>query len=205
MWFRRNILGQRCQAEGLIYPHFADRYAEHEVSIEEADYDYIYCGVDIGRTKSAHTFVATGMKVDNSKITVLYSRKMPAKDTDPEDVYNFLDQCIAEVVEMSGHVDITWFEVAEQVLLRGWRARRPDLDIRNCKKNQVKLRVDKTAELISARKLFYTPEAYTVRDALMSCVWDEKKLEATRLDNGSTDVDTLDAFEYSYEEQLKWL
>lgn len=30
-------------------------------------------------------------------------------------------------------------------------------------------------------------------------VWDDKKLEDTRLDDGTSDIDTLDAFEYSFE------
>ena len=34
-------------------------------------------------------------------------------------------------------------------------------------------------------------------------VWDPKSLELDRLDNGTSDIDTLDAFEYSWERDIK--
>ena len=34
-------------------------------------------------------------------------------------------------------------------------------------------------------------------------VWNPKSLEMERLDDGSSDIDTLDAFEYTYERDIK--
>ena len=36
-------------------------------------------------------------------------------------------------------------------------------------------------------------------------VWDDKKMDDTRLDNGTSDIDILDAFEYSFEKYIKAL
>ena len=44
-----------------------------------------------------------------------------------------------------------------------------------------------------------TEDCQTLRKALEDAVWDSKSLEQVRLDDGSTDIDTLDAFEYSIE------
>ena len=44
--------------------------------------------------------------------------------------------------------------------------------------------------------------ASTVKNALCEAVWD-KKHEDTRLDDGSTDIDTIDGLEYSIEPLMR--
>ena len=41
-------------------------------------------------------------------------------------------------------------------------------------------------------------ECDSLKSALCDAVWDDKKLEDVRLDDGTSDVDSLDAFEYSW-------
>ena len=45
----------------------------------------------------------------------------------------------------------------------------------------------------------------TLRTAFCEALWNDKKQEDERLDDGSTDIDTLDAFEYSIEKERKKL
>ena len=48
------------------------------------------------------------------------------------------------------------------------------------------------------------PEAGSVRDALSTALWSGKHPgKDERLDDGSTDVDTLDGFEYTIERDYK--
>jgi hypothetical protein len=48
------------------------------------------------------------------------------------------------------------------------------------------------------------PEAGSLRDALAEALWtDGGSGEDERLDDGTTDIDTLDAFEYSIERDYK--
>ena len=43
---------------------------------------------------------------------------------------------------------------------------------------------------------------YTI-DALMNAIWDSKNpVEDVRLDNGTTNIDSLDAMEYSFEREI---
>ena len=44
-------------------------------------------------------------------------------------------------------------------------------------------------------------QCQTLEDALTTALWDEKKclVEDVRLDDGTSDIDTLDAFEYTFE------
>ena len=51
--------------------------------------------------------------------------------------------------------------------------------------------------------LFYlTEDCETLSDALQDAVWNPKTLMDERLDDGSTDIDTLDAFEYTIERDI---
>lgn len=39
--------------------------------------------------------------------------------------------------------------------------------------------------------------------AMKTAMWDDNKLEDTRLDDFTTDIDSMDAYEYSYERDMK--
>lgn len=61
VWYRSDILGQRIEAEGLIYRIFADD--EERFTIDRKDVPklkYIEVGADVGGTKSNHAFCANG-------------------------------------------------------------------------------------------------------------------------------------------------
>ena len=54
--------------------------------------------------------------------------------------------------------------------------------------------------------LLAMPEAATLRDALASALWSQKHPGVDeRLDDGTTDIDTLDAFEYTIERDYRRL
>ena len=44
-----------------------------------------------------------------------------------------------------------------------------------------------------------------MKKALLEAVWNEKKTEDERLDDGTTDIDSLDAFEYTIERDMNRL
>ena len=47
-----------------------------------------------------------------------------------------------------------------------------------------------------------THDCKSLEKAFESAVYDDKKLDDVRLDNGTSDIDTLDAFEYSFERYI---
>ena len=59
--------------------------------------------------------------------------------------------------------------------------------------------------LLGSERLYYTDNCQTFINALSDAVWNEKKQEDERLDDGSTDIDTLDSFEYTFERDMKRL
>ena len=50
-----------------------------------------------------------------------------------------------------------------------------------------------------------TEDCGSLQTAFADAVWDIKKEKDERLDDGSTDVDSLDAFEYTIERDMKYL
>ena len=46
-------------------------------------------------------------------------------------------------------------------------------------------------------------ENQCLTEALSDALWNDKSLEDERLDDGTTDIDTLDAFEYSWEKYIR--
>ena len=52
---------------------------------------------------------------------------------------------------------------------------------------------------MSQKRFLLTDSAVSVKEALSAAVYDTSESSDTRLDNGSTDIDSLDALEYSIE------
>lgn len=210
IWYRRDILGQRCIADGLIFTSFASAAGSANNPFLAATLPpmmRVVIGVDFGGTGSAHAFVATGITPGYRAVYGLESQLHPAVGTDPDKLGElFCDFCLL-VYQKYGMISAVYPDSAEQVLIRGlqtslcrrglnWIASR----IANAAKTPTNERINLSARLIAQRRFFYTKNAQTLADALASCVWDPKKVtENVRLDDGTSDIDTLDAFEYTIE------
>ena len=198
VFYDRYILGLWTRAEGLCYPEFADNIQKYKT--DHPQYDFVQIGVDFGGNKSAHAFVATGIKRGQG-ICYLMSRRIEAQGVTPEKLYqhfdNFLRECKAKYPGQYGY---TFADCAEQTLIAGMASRFPG--IKNSLKNPIVDRIRATNALISLGKLSYTSDCKSLVDAMLTAVWDDTKLDDVRLDNGTSDIDTLDAAEYSWESYL---
>ena len=206
VYFDRYILGKWVRAEGIIYELFADNPNKYKVDLEEIKprVTEVYIGVDFGGNKANHTFVASGIIGSYEGVVVLFSEKHKANLT-PKQLYNrfnlFVDRVIAA---FPGKVLGAYPDSAEQVLIRGMQEAENRLVIRGSKKLPINDRIELVASLISQDRFFWCEEANTVKEALEEAVWDEDK-EDERLDDGTTDIDTLDALEYSIERNARRL
>ena len=81
----------------------------------------------------------------------------------------------------------------------------PFIIVRPAKKDRINDRINCMLRLMGARRFWITDDAETVRKALSDAVWDKAKENDIRLDDGSTDIDSLDAMEYTYERDIKEL
>lgn len=209
IWYRRDILGQRCVAEGIIYQQFADNPDKYSVRLEEIRRDIIIAniGVDFGGNGSATTFVLTGFSKGLQKIVPLLSERHP-EELNPEQLNEKFALFVRKCYAITNRVMNCYADSAEQILIRGLRviAARQGLptNIYNARKNQILDRIRLVNKLIAQDRFFVTEQAETVKNALIEALWDSKH-EDERLDDGTTDIDTLDALEYSIEPYMNEL
>lgn len=219
IWYLRDILGKRCIAEGLIYSNFANAVqqinnTQYEISLKEAkkkDYMEIIIGIDFGGSGSGHAFIATGITHGYKDVDVLKSMRLIG-DNGPEDLGNkFVDFCKSILYNFKFITKI-YADSAEQTLIRGLnnsliKAKLLNLKVRNALKTTINNRIRCVDILIQQCRLHYIKnECESWETAMCSCVWDSKvKTEDVRLDDGSSDIDSMDAFEYCIERDIRKL
>lgn len=78
--------------------------------------------------------------------------------------------------------------------------------VENSAKIKITDRIRLTCILMGGGRFWLMPEASTLRDALATALYSGKHPGVDeRLDDGSTDIDTLDAYEYTIERDFKRL
>lgn len=213
IYYDRYILGLWKRAEGAIYRKFADEPGMFLKSINPNDLMDISIGIDFGGNQSGHAFVARGYTSKYRQIVALMSRRILQKDCEEAIDSNVLDSMvlafISEVEDKYGSVDELYWDNAETVLGAGIRnaieERFPHIIVRPAKKIRIKDRIDCTVRLMGAGRFFITEDCESLSKALEEAVWDPESLLDERLDDGSTDIDSLDAFEYTIERDIKYL
>lgn len=205
--YDRFINGLWKQAEGLCYPLFADKQIEYVLSEVPEDIIFGQIGVDFGGNGSGHAFQLTGFTRGLKKIITLeehYHDNKKSGIITPEQ----LNKQFADFVSMCHSkykfpiVDC-YCDSAEQTLIAGFKstAVREHLrvEIQNARKGEIIDRIRLYNSLIAQHRYFIMHYCKVTQRAFSEALWDDKKLEDIRLDNGTTNIDTLDAQEYSTE------
>lgn len=206
VFYQRYILGQWVRAEGIIYNKFADNIDRYLIDKVPDNIILINVGVDFGGNKSGTTFVATGLTTHLREVVVLEAERIE-EQLSPET----LDQKFATfaniVYEKYGRVFVTRCDNAEPVLIRGLKNKvvRSQLktNIKNAIKKPIKDRIELVQRLLGTDRIkLLRNTTIPLQKGLSQAVWNDKK-EGVRLDDGTSDIDILDAFEYSIEEYLE--
>lgn len=213
VFFKRYILGLWVIAEGLIYEKIAnypEAFKIKKEDIKHSDLLGIYLGVDFGGNKSATTFTAVGFTRLWQRVIILKSvRRMdkdgkPLKDDPQELAEGFLKFYNQVNRDYPYKIKECYVDSAEQVLKRGLENRmikeNVRLNINNSKKREINERIQLMIELASEDRVSWVDgEADTSLKAFMEAMWEENALEDRRLDDGSTDIDSIDSTEYAIE------
>ena len=233
IWYIRDILGNRAIAEGLIYRALATKLAQNDEKIKikrkEAEslaksgkLIEINIGVDFGGNGSGHAFVATGFTESYHDMVVLRSERYIEGGTDPQtgrklqeidpDMLSALFlRFFLFIYDTYGFVTRIYCDSAEQVLIRGFKnamiaAQHGDVKIENARKSSISGRIQTTVKAAHNGRLFFVDgETDSLEEAISQAVWNPKKIKLERLDDGTSDIDSLDAFEYSFEKNIKKL
>ena len=214
VYYNRYILGQWCNAEGLIYTRFANNPEQYKwiKRKENGEYDLpnglTIIGIDYGGTKSGQAFVCTRISYDYRQVIVLGSEKHMG-DIDPDDLENLEIEFAKKMMyKYNTNIDMMLPDNEEVVLIRGLKRRVQEMGwdtiVRGCVKEPINDRIDCGRTMISYGILSYIEEeCKQFVEALSSALWDDKAKEDTRLDDFTTDIDTIDAFEYSWCRYIK--
>lgn len=204
----RYVKGLWVSAEGLVYQYFANHTDEflidnpldwclkHNKRIER-----VIVGVDFGGTNSHTAFKAVGITADWT-VFVLDEEHIDSRELDP-------DRLNKRFVEFAERIKVTYgkpqvrADSAESVLIRGLQssAQKANLDVAvlKAKKLPINDRIRLTILLMAQKRLYIARRCEHMIDAFQTAVYDSKSFEDKRLDDGTSDIDSLDAFEYSIE------
>lgn len=209
--YSRYMLGQWAAADGLCYKTYAERPDSFLVSKSELPnrFTKITIGVDFGGSKSKHAFCATGYDLNSNSIYVLKSARAEPRDPGRlnDDFINFL---LSVETEFGQQVHMVYADSAEPVLIAGMRTelanRKIYRNVENAAKRKVNDRI-RALDTLQCQNRFFIVEGdgtKTLRDAIIEAVYNGKDDEQ-RLDDLSTDIDSMDAFEYTFERDMGYL
>jgi hypothetical protein len=209
VWYRRDILGERVAAEGLVYQQFADDPQRYTVHVDDdwiRDADFVSIGIDFGGTRSLTTFVASALHRNFSKVTALADHHIKGKkgDIDADKVcrefVGFVQRLRTKYPRL--YIKYVWGDSEAQYLINSLRKtirmNGLAIEIGDSAKYPIIERIIAANTLLNTGRMFVADDCELVQRGMRSAVWDKKKPD-TRLDNFSTDIDILDGYEYSWE------
>lgn len=200
VYYDRFILGLWKSAEGVIYSQFADDPTRYLLD-EAPEIHIATIGVDFGGNGSAHAFVCNGILPGWKGVVTLdeyYRKEIISPAVLENDFVNFVKRCKEKY-----RVYEIYCDSAEQVLIEGLRraASKAGLrvDIKNAKKGPINERIRFYCALIGSGRFAVLRTCPHVIESLSTAAWSSKAGKDERLDDGTYNIDSLDALEYSTE------
>lgn len=202
VFFLRFIKGLWVAAEGAIYTPWCDDCDRFIKTVDRSEIVRSIIGVDFGGNGSATSFVCIGVLRGYKGIAILreyYHKGVTTPTAQEAEFVRFARECKEDCGCREAYCDS-----AEQTLIAGFKAAALKaglfIDIKNAKKGEIIDRIRFTLRLMGRGAFFVDAGCTHLREALTSAVYDSKHVtEDKRLDDGSTNIDSLDAMEYACE------
>lgn len=201
VFFDRYILGDWKAAEGTIYMLFADKTQDFLVDKINEELAIVTIGVDYGAGKSKIKFVASGITYNFRKVYVLDEMDLSGV-YDPEQIYEKFIEFYKRVYDKYDKCQYAFCDygalgnVITLGLIRRCQKERLPVQVVDCSKGLINDRIFLSSTLMAQRRFFILRKNTIITKAFQDALWNDKKPDE-RLDDGTTDIDSLDAFEYS--------
>ena len=201
VFYDRFIRGLWKAAEGAVYPQFANAPEQFVLHGTPPPVQYAVIGVDYGGNGSAHAFVCNGILPKYRGIVTLqeyYRKEIISPSQLEQDFVRFCRSCLErwQVYEV-------FCDSAEQTLIQGFRRAALEahltLEIRNARKGSIKDRIAFYNLMMSAGRYHVMDCCPNLIEAFETVTYNPKSATDDRLDNGTYNIDSLDANEYSTE------
>lgn len=207
IWYRRDILGERCIAQGLVFPYFADDPKPFLISdekVKELSFDKITMGVDFGGNGSMSTFCLVGYSNQFEKITVLEEHGLALSDRiDAEKICDEFVDFTRECAAKYGHIAWVFCDSASPTMINSLvSASRKEglgyLKIAGVRKNAVSERPKTVDRMLTTGRLKICEKCTETQKALSSLLWDNTHPDIPEDKNLGNINDRWDAFCYSW-------
>ncbi|MCM1525412.1 MAG: PBSX family phage terminase large subunit [Ruminococcus sp.] len=210
VFYDRYVLGNWVNAEGVIYRAFNDDPKRFVIeNLDGIDIAFATVGVDFGGGKSAHAFNCTGFTKGRREIITIHDYRRKDAAT-PEQLYEDFAQFVTECRMILGNVPLVdvYCDSAEQTLIRGMKTDGEKRDLRlefhNARKCPINDRIRFYTAMMGTGRYKILKSCTATVDAFSEAMWDGKyPTEDVRLDDGTTNIDNLDAQEYSTEAYMR--
>lgn len=207
VYYDRYVLGLWTAAEGAIYLPFANDPQKHIIKEPPDNIVYASIGVDFGGNQSAHAFICSGITARFQKLVILDEWYHKGEITPQQLEAAYIE--FAKRNEKRFPVLDTYADNAETTLIRGLQeaaSKAQTVPVWKCTKKPIKDRINTEIRLFASGRMKIMNHCVHTIQAYASAVWDEKQLgQDVRLDNGTYEVDCLDACEYSWENEISSL
>ena len=202
VFYQRYILGRRVRAEGAIYTSF--KRDRHLKALPISDITYAVIGGDIGGNKSATVYNLVGFFFKDGHFNVHVIDELYDKDNmSTESIIDNFEKFAISAKRLYT-VSEAFIDSAEQLIIKSMR-NIGCVNVRGSKKIAIVDRIRLTDYLFATDRLTIDPKCINIIDAFETAVWDPKGQKEERLDDGSSNIDSLDAFEYTIERNYKEL
>lgn len=212
VWYKRDILGERMVAEGLVFPYFANdckpylfKYQSLKEKMKEEGkrFSHLIIGVDFGDNGSKYSWHLTGFTNDWDYMWALDEGDMAKSNAIDATKFckafvRFYKRCI----ECYGYVEWIFCDSASNTLINTLRAYfyAEGLDgsiIAPVKKNELTDRPITVDSLLVTGRLKIEEHCKNLINALSELVWDEKK-DIPKDENVNNINDDWDSFCYTF-------
>lgn len=212
VWYKRDILGERMVAEGLVFPYFANdckpylfKYQSLKEKMKEEGkrFSHLIIGVDFGDNGSKYSWHLTGFTNDWDYMWALDEGDMAKSNAIDATKFckafvRFYKRCI----ECYGYVEWIFSDSASNTLINTLRAYfyAEGLDgsiIAPVKKNELTDRPITVDSLLVTGRLKIEEHCKNLINALSELVWDEKE-DIPKDENVNNINDDWDSFCYTF-------
>lgn len=203
VYYDRYVLGLWVAAEGAIYLPFVNDQQQHIID-QAPRIASAYIGIDFGGNGSAHAFVCMGFTYRFREMILLdeWYHKGELTPQQLEAAYiAFARKNAARYPVIEARADN-----AETTLIRGLQEaayKAQTIPVYKCLKRPINDRINTEIRLFASRRFKIMQHCTHAIGAYAAAVWDEKQPgQDVRLDNGSYELDVLDAAEYAFESEI---
>ena len=212
VWYKRDILGERMVAEGLVFPYFANdckpylfkyQHLKEKMEEERKRFSHLIIVVDFGDNGSKYSWHLTGFTNDWDYMWALDEGDMAKSNAiDATKFCKAFVRFYKRCVECYGYVEWIFPDSASNTLINTLRAYfyAEGLDgsiIAPVKKNELTDRPITVDSLLVTGRLKIEEHCKNLINALSELVWDEKK-DIPKDENVNNINDDWDSFCYTF-------